>query len=363
MQDCLEANFSKMLGNFHLDVSLHLGEEIGVLFGPSGAGKSQTLNVLAGLVKPDRGKINLRRRILYDSASSTFLKPAARKIGLVFQELALFPHLSAIENVAYGLKGPNKWRLAKKWLDKMRLEGLYERMPHQLSGGQKQRVALARALAPKPDLLLLDEPFSALEGPMRRALRRELKNLFLEIRIPILYVTHDVEDVCSLATKVFLIRDGSITAAIDANKLWDPQCQENVWHSLGWGTLVQGEIITEEGNHWLSWPGGKLKLLQPTGPAKGKVTVFIPPDHVKLLYPDLPVDPELRPNVMEGKIIERIEMNHLVRLYIHSAGIEWHTEHPKDSYSTLNLHEGQNVSFSIKPSMIYVLTQECDPPR
>ena len=96
--------------------------------------KSQTLNVLAGLVKPDRGKSTLEG-VSCTLASSTFLKPA-RKIGLVFQELALFPHLSAIENVAYGLKGPNKWRLAQKWLDKMRLEGLYERMPHQLSGGQ-----------------------------------------------------------------------------------------------------------------------------------------------------------------------------------------------------------------------------------
>jgi len=156
-------------------------------------------------------------------------------------------------------------------------------------------------LHPSPIFCYLMSPLARWKDPMRRALRRELKNLFLEIKIPTLYVTHDVEDVCSLATKVFLIRDGSITATIDANKLWDPQSQENVWHSLGWGTLIQGEIITEEGNHWFRWPEGKLKLLQPTSPARGKATVFIPPEHIKLLYPDLPVDPELKPNVMEGK--------------------------------------------------------------
>lgn len=358
MKDCLEATFFKRLGNFSLDVSLRLKEEIGVLFGPSGAGKSQTLKILAGIVKPDKGRISLMDRLLFDSSSSVFIRAAKRKIGLVFQELALFPHLTVLENVAYGLKGPNRWHLAKSWLDAMRLEGFYDRMPDQLSGGQRQRVALARALAPKPDLLLLDEPFSALEGPLRRALRRELKKLFERVKTPILYVTHDIEDVCSLANRVFIMRDGSIMADLEASKLWDPLSQANIWHSLGWGTLIRGEIAIDDGYHWFTWQKGRLRLSPSKELTAGKATVFIPPDQIKLIYPNLPVDHELQPNTQEGTIVEKMEINGSVRLYIFGADVEWHAEYSKDSYLTLNLREGHPIFFSIKPSSITVLTDE-----
>lgn len=356
--NCLEARFSKNLSGFSLNVSIELGEEIAALFGPSGAGKSLTLRILAGLDRPKEGKIVLNGRILYDSASSVFVKACQRRVGLVFQELALFPHMTALENVAYGIKGPNKWEIAKQWLDKVKLEGLYDRMPNQLSGGQRQRVALARALAPKPDLLLLDEPFSALDGPMRRALRRELKRLSLESRTPTLYVTHDIEDVCSLASKVFLIRDGTTLATIDVSKLWNPDTQESIWHSLGWGTLVRGKITEEDGNLYFKWDKGRLKVSCSRN-LVGKASVFIHPNHVKLLYPDVPVAPELEANIMEGKVIEKIAINGSVRLYIKSSGIEWHAEYPGDSYSTLEIKDGQDVLFSIEPSKISVLSP-CD---
>mgnify|MGYP000846969664 FL=1 len=353
--NCLEASFSKDLGSFSLRISFELGEEIAALFGPSGAGKSLTLKILAGLDRPKEGRIVLNGRVLYDSASSVFVKACQRRIGLVFQELALFPHMTALENVAYGLKGPNKWKIARQWLDRVKLEGLYDRMPNQLSGGQRQRVALARALAPKPDLLLLDEPFSALDGPMRRALRRELKKLSLESQTPTIYVTHDIEDVCSLASRVFLIRDGKTLASIDVDKLWDPHAQESIWHSLGWGTLIHGKIEEDGGSLYFKWDKGRLKV-SCSRHLIGEASVFIHPNHVKLLYPDVPVDPELEANVIEGKIIEKIEINGSVRLYIKGSGIEWHAEYPGDSYLMLEIKEGQNVLFSIAPSKISLLT-------
>lgn len=356
MEGFLNARFFKRLGTFELDVKLELGREIGVVFGPSGAGKSQTLRMLAGLSKPDEGYIRLNGRTLADASKKISVPPKDRRIGLVFQELSLFPHLTALGNVAYGLKGRDRLEVATEWLRRVRLDGLSHRYPHQLSGGQRQRIALARALAPKPDLLLLDEPFSALDGPMRRALRRELKSLFRDTKTPIIYVTHSIEDVCSLANRVFFIRDGELATSIPLQSLWDPHVQGSIWHSLGWGTLIRGVIEERGGLCWLLWDGGRLAL-QPPVRVEGNVTAFVAPHHVKLLYPDLPVDPELEDNVMEGVVTERVVLGGTTRLFVHACNIQWQVEFLNESYATMDLSEGQRVRMSIKPGCICVLLE------
>ena len=344
----LKTSIRHSLGSFHLDVSLTMGREIAVLFGPSGAGKSQTLRLLAGLTRPKGGSISLGGR---DISS---LPPGKRRIGFVFQDPALFPHLSVAENVTYGLRGDNRAREAEEWLDLVGLDGFGKRLPHQLSGGQRQRVALARALAPKPDLLLLDEPFSALDGPLRRTLRRELKKLHAETGTPLLYVTHQIEDVCALGDQVFFMNDGSVTASLPVAKLWENHAVEAAWRSMGWGTLLAGEIEDFQGGVELAWEEGRL-VLPPSTRDRGPSRAFIAPHHVKILYPQVPVDPQLAKNALTGTVVEAIQMGSTTRVDLAACGLTWQAEFSREAYASLNLTEGETVRFAVRPRDVSLL--------
>jgi molybdate transport system ATP-binding protein len=177
-----------------LDVDLAIGAGLTVVTGPSGAGKSTLLSALAGLLRPRQGRVVLDDETLVDVDAGVFVPPHRRKVGLVFQSLALFPHKDVLDNVAFGVVEPDPRAVARRWLERMRVGGLAGRRPSTLSGGEAQRVALARALAARPRLLLLDEPFSALDVPLRRSLGQELQALVRETDLPTLLVTHDAGD-------------------------------------------------------------------------------------------------------------------------------------------------------------------------
>jgi molybdate transport system ATP-binding protein len=202
---------------FTLNVSFTTTSQRVVLFGPSGAGKSLTLQAIAGLLRPDDGAVVLNGDTLFDSARGIDQTPQTRKLAYLFQDYALFPHLNVRQNIAFGLHGgwlnPRR-RIAHAeldyWLDALDLRGVAGNHPAQLSGGQKQRVALARALVAKPRLLLLDEPFSALDGPLRERMRRELSDLQTRLDIPTLLITHDPDDVASFGDQVVQIYDGGV---------------------------------------------------------------------------------------------------------------------------------------------------------
>ncbi len=361
MAPWLEARFEKRIGSFHLQVDLSMEREIGVLFGPSGSGKSQTLRLLAGLSRPDSGQLNLGGRGLLKCPGGCWTPPSGRNIGLVFQELALFPHLTVRDNVAYGLTGIDRRQKADQWLERCHLDGYGDRFPHQLSGGQKQRVALARALAPEPDLLLLDEPFSALDAPLRSSLRRELKKLHREIGIPVLYVTHHIEDVCALGERIYFLREGKIARRLPVSDLWDSSSQSSLWDTLGWGNLIHGYVETGPGGLWLSWAEGRLEL-PPSTTTRGPVTAFMAPHHLKILYPDLPVAPQLAMNIMKGTVVERLDLGSNRRIYIESGGFQWQLECPAEAYQPLALTEGTPVRFAVMPRNICLLerTQESE---
>jgi molybdate transport system ATP-binding protein len=180
-----------------LDVDLKIGAGLTVVVGPSGAGKSTLLSALAGLLQPRAGRVVLGDEVLVDVDAGVFVPAHRRRVGLVFQSLALFPHLTVVENVAFGVDhgdGVDRLATAQAWLERMRVGGLAGRAPSTLSGGEAQRVALARALAARPRLLLLDEPFSALDVPLRRTLGTELNALVHETGLPTILVTHDADD-------------------------------------------------------------------------------------------------------------------------------------------------------------------------
>jgi len=206
----LDVTIEKRLGEFVLRAHFEIGAQVLVLFGASGAGKTMTLNCIAGLASPDRGKVQLDQRVLFDFDARVNVPTRVRRIGYVFQNYALFPHLTVRENIAFGLRDETEARVAEM-LGLTGLTQLAARYPAQLSGGQQQRVALARALAPRPDLLLLDEPFSALDAPTRMQLRGELLNLQRQFQIPTVFVTHDLGEAYFLADKLAVMHAGEIS--------------------------------------------------------------------------------------------------------------------------------------------------------
>lgn len=213
----IRKTFESAERHFTLDIAFKATSQRVVLFGPSGAGKSLTLQAIAGLLRPDEGSITLHGRTLFDSASSIDLKPQARKIAYLFQDYALFPHLNVRQNIGFGLQ--QGWlnpraRLAHPqvdyWLDALELKSVAGDLPVQLSGGQKQRVALARALVAQPQVLLLDEPFSALDSGLRQRMRHELSDLQTRLDIPMVLITHDPDDVAAFGDQVVQISDGRV---------------------------------------------------------------------------------------------------------------------------------------------------------
>ena len=213
----LRVSLQAGLPDFVLDVAFETSAAgIAALFGPSGAGKSLTLRHLAGLERADRGRIRLGERVLLDVGNGLFVRPQERRIGLVFQEYALFPHLDVRSNIAFGLHAWDRdarRRRVGALLELVGLQGYERRSPRSLSGGERQRVALARALAPEPELLLLDEPFAALDFRVRGELRDALGEIQKLTSIPMILVTHALDDVKALADTLVLVDRGTVVAA------------------------------------------------------------------------------------------------------------------------------------------------------
>ena len=205
----LTVSIQKQLPDFLLDVCFAIQKEIVVLFGPSGSGKTTILNSIAGLVTPDAGMIRLGDTLFYEHGTKA-LPVQKRNIGYVFQDYALFPHMTVAQNIRYGVKEGKEVGL-DELVATVGIGHLLDKYPHQISGGQKQRVALVRALATKPDLLLLDEPLSALDADTRKECQDELLRLQAAWKIPFLMVTHDREEAERLADLILTIENGKLT--------------------------------------------------------------------------------------------------------------------------------------------------------
>ena len=201
----LSADFALPLRDFELTLAVEVRGTV-ALVGPSGAGKSSVLRVVAGLARPLRGRVALGDEVWLDAERGVCLPPERRRVGLVFQEYALFPHLDVRRNVAYGAAG----KPVDELLERLRIAHLAAASPRELSGGERQRVALARALARDPEVLLLDEPLSALDAHTKAAVRGELAELLRGLGLPTLLVTHDYEDAAALADEVGVLVDGSL---------------------------------------------------------------------------------------------------------------------------------------------------------
>lgn len=206
----------KTFPTFSLDAAWSIGDELAVLFGYSGSGKTVTLQMLAGLLAPDAGRVEMNGEVLFDSVEGIDLVPQRRSFGYVFQDLALFPHMTVEGNILYGGQGLERGereRRAREMVGHFMLGGLERKHPSEISGGQKQRVALARALMRRPAALLLDEPFSALDNPLRVEMRSFLKRVREDYPIPVVLVTHDIAEALALADKLIVYSGGQVLQA------------------------------------------------------------------------------------------------------------------------------------------------------
>ncbi|EGT5661039.1 molybdenum ABC transporter ATP-binding protein ModC [Cronobacter dublinensis subsp. dublinensis] len=216
----LELNFTRVLGNHRLTVNETLpGSGITAIFGVSGAGKTSLINAISGLTRPQHGRIVLNDRVLSDTETDTFLPPEKRRIGYVFQDARLFPHYKVRGNLKYGMAKEMAAQF-DKLVTLLGIEPLLDRLPGTLSGGEKQRVAIGRALLTAPELLLLDEPLASLDVPRKRELLPYLQRLAREINIPMLYVSHSLEEILHLADKVLVLEQGEVKAFGSLEDIW-----------------------------------------------------------------------------------------------------------------------------------------------
>jgi molybdate transport system ATP-binding protein len=206
----LKVNIKKKFGSFCLDVAFETERGVFAILGASGCGKSMTLKCIAGIETPDEGRIELNGRVLFDSAKKINLTPQKRRVGYMFQDYALFPNMTVEQNIKAGMgKCPDEEKV-KSYIRRFRLEGLEKHYPTQLSGGQKQRVAMARMIASEPDILLLDEPFSALDSYLKWELEQEMRDMLAEVEKPVLFVSHNRDEVYRLCNMVSCIDHGKM---------------------------------------------------------------------------------------------------------------------------------------------------------
>lgn len=345
-------SLSKTFGSFqalnNINLTIQSGELLALL-GPSGSGKTTLLRIIAGLEVPDTGKGS----VLFDNKEVTFFSARDRGVGFVFQHYALFRHMNIFENIAFGLNvrprhlRPHKAEIAERvhrLLKLVQLEGLEKRLPSQLSGGQRQRVALARALAVDPKVLLLDEPFGALDAKVRKELRRWLRQLHKEIHVTSIFVTHDQEEALELADRVVVMSNGQIEQAGTPEEVYNKPSNPFVFNFLGDVNTLPAKIINgtvHVGN--LRFPSENCKGNE------SEATAFIRP-HEFEIHSKIPSDSSLAAEVVHilpvGSIV-RVEL--LLSLDRHPIEVEL----TRERYHQLQLKTGHKVFLTAKRGSVF----------
>jgi len=367
----LEVAIRKSLPGFTLDVEWSAGDGVAALFGPSGAGKTLTLQCLAGLVRPDAGRIVVDGQVLFDSVAGIDVRPQRRRVGYVFQGYALFPHLTVRGNVGFGLRDrAERRRREDEVMARLGIEAFAERFPRELSGGQRQRVALGRALATDPALLLLDEPLSALDLPLRQALRDELRSVLTDWGIAAVLVTHDLTEAYRLGDRIVVYEEGRvIQAAPRAELLWHPSSR-SVARIMGIRNLVQGVTLKATTDRiQFRWRGQVLEAVNsPTRsylPAPDSPLAFyIRPEYVRLIRKDRDrVDGAHHMNLMSGTVVREVDLGTSWTLFLRldepgtpaQGDYDLELEVPRLVYEILEIDRDRHWQFSLHRGAIHVL--------
>jgi molybdate transport system ATP-binding protein len=351
--------FSSGAREFHLDVEFAAPAGITILFGPSGAGKTTLLDCIAGLTTPDSGNITIGGHVLYDRGAGVALAAQRRKSGYVFQDLALFPHLSVEANIEYGLaelSGAERQRRTAAILDSFRIAHLRTRKPKEISGGERQRVALARALVTDPCVLLLDEPLTALDAATKSKIADDLRAWNQAHGIPILYVTHSREEVFALGERVLVLENGRIIASGTPHQVMSAPRQETVAQLAGFENVFDGIVLAIHENRGTMSCGieGALELETPLVRAEvgSKLRVGIRAGDI-LLATMRPEGLSAR-NLIPGTVSVVAQRDVIVVARV-DCGIEVEVHMTLAARDSLNLAKGSQVWLVIKTHSCHLM--------
>ncbi|WP_075180752.1 molybdenum ABC transporter ATP-binding protein ModC [Pantoea sp. 1.19] len=305
----LDLNFTLRQGEHRLRVDVQLpARGITAVFGVSGAGKTSLINAISGLVRPQEGHIILRDRVLSDTARGRFLPPEKRRIGYVFQDARLFPHYRVRGNLQYGMAPEQRPRF-EHLVALLGLEGLLTRFPASLSGGEKQRVAIGRALLTAPDLLLLDEPLASLDLPRKRELLPYLQRLAAELEIPLLYVSHSLEEILQLADNVLVLEQGEVRACGPLEEVWASRAMRP-WLARGdQSTVLTAQVLEQHPDYAmtaLSLGDQHIWVNRVDAPLKSTLRIRIQSADVSLVLH--PGGPGSIRNVLPARVEELLEV-------------------------------------------------------
>jgi molybdate transport system ATP-binding protein len=330
---------------------------ITVLFGPSGCGKTTTLRCLAGLDRPEKGHITFENTPWFDAERRVFLTPQQRDIGYLFQEYALFPHLTVARNIAYGLLGQSRSEQRRRVvdiLDLLQLTGIADRYPHQTSGGEQQRIALARVLVRRPRLLLLDEPLSALDQPTREQLRPELRRLLIQFGIPVVLVTHDRIEAMALADQLIVLDRGRVRQQGTVEEVFSRPADVSVARIVGMENVYPGRVVSaEEGLATVAVGNRQLVALAPTYSAE-QVYVCIRAEEIALEKEGSTLASPR--NRLTGIINSLTPEGPLVRVAL-DCGFTLHALVTRPACNEVNLREGDAITALIKAPSVHLIAR------
>jgi molybdate transport system ATP-binding protein len=360
----LEVSVRKSLAsesrNFELNVSFSVPAGITILFGASGAGKTTLLNCIAGIVTPDAGRIALANKTLFDSTQSTNVPVPRRQIGYVFQDLALFPHLTAQQNIEFGIRRTGNARAEKvrAIAESFRIAELLKRKPAQISGGERQRVALARALVIDPGVLLLDEPLAGLDGPTKSQIMQDLREWNAAHRIPIVYVTHSRDEVFALGEQVLVLEEGRNIAQGTPHAVMTVPRQEKVAQLAGFENIFDAVVMAAHetrGTMTCRIEGTSVELETPLLRAEtgAKLRVGISAGDI-LLASVRPEGLSAR-NIIQGKLIALMQRDVILAATV-DIGIQVTVHLTLAARDSLALENGKKVWIIVKTHSCHLMT-------
>ncbi len=350
--------------SFSMHCSFDADSDFVVLFGCSGSGKTTALRCIAGLEKPDAGTIKINNTVYFDSRKKINLPPQKRKIGYMFQENALFPHMNVRQNIEFGLKGlssPAKVERVNEMLGLVGIEELEFSYPDELSGGQKQKVALARALAPDPEVLLLDEPFSALDTVVRLKLRKELQTIQKKMGIPVIFITHDPVEAFTMADRMVVFDNGKVQQFGSPEDVFYHPKTRYVAELVGFSNLFDDAVIEGHGN------GGECTFLWSLGTeitapyirrmAGDKVSWGIRPENIEILDSgNVHAIRKERKNLLDGVVRNVVNKgsSRIMSMKLKDSGVFLNVEITNHIFDSLKIDTGDECMVRIRPSDMIV---------
>ena len=346
--------------SFELNVDLEIPAGITILFGPSGAGKTTILDCIAGLTTPESGMLNLKERVLFNGEKGIDVSPQNRRVGYVFQDLALFPHLSVKKNVQYGiasLPASEREERSRQILESFHVAELQQRKPSEISGGERQRVALARALVTDPAVLLLDEPLAALDAAIKSKIVDDLRAWNESHQIPILYVTHSREEVFALGERVIVLQNGKVIAQGTPHEVMTAPRQETIAVLAGFENIFDAQVAAiheDRGTMTCLVAGSNVQLETPLVRADVGSALRVGIRAGDILLASIEPSGLSARNVIPGRVISLAQRDVIVMARV-NCGIELEVHLTLAARDSLQLQPGRGVWLVIKTHSCHLM--------